>query len=36
MIGPDGKIIGVYNFAEQAAEDLDKLIKVGYKAKKED
>ena len=36
MIGPDGKIIGVYNFAEEAAADLDKLIKDGYKAKKED
>lgn len=36
LIGPDGKIIGVYNFAEQAAEDLEKLIKEGYKAKKEE
>lgn len=27
LIGPDGKIIAKYNFAEQAAEDLKKLLK---------
>lgn len=26
LIGPDGKVIGKYNFAEQAVADLDKLV----------
>lgn len=31
LVGPDGKIIAVYTFAEQAEADLEKLTKEGYK-----
>ncbi|HTN46692.1 MAG TPA: TlpA disulfide reductase family protein [Flavipsychrobacter sp.] len=27
LLGPDGKVVAKYNFAEQAAEDLEKFIK---------
>ena len=31
LVGPDGKIAGVYNFAEQAEEVLEKLVEPGGK-----
>ncbi|HEY1031830.1 MAG TPA: TlpA disulfide reductase family protein [Flavipsychrobacter sp.] len=30
LVGPDGAVIAKYNFAEQAAEDLEKMLKDGY------
>ena len=29
LIGPDGKILGKYMFADQAAEEIQKMVKVG-------